>query len=82
MPKETLYQSIGWLGAALVLSAYMLTTLGWLAATSVTAAVLNIAGGAGVAAVSWSRRNYQPLVVNLVWTVIALVSLLRPVFRG
>ncbi len=74
---EKIYDIAGWVGMAVVLAVYSLVSLGWLLATSSTALLLNLLGGVGLALVSWRRRNYQPLLLNLIWSAIALFALGR-----
>ena len=73
--KETVYEIMGWAGTAAVLAAYALSILGVIGPKDVSYVLLNLFGGAGLAIVSFRKKTYQTLVVNLIWTVVAIVAL-------
>ena len=61
----------GWLGAAMVVAAYGLATLGWIRATSRSSAVLNVAGGTGLMINAAVNAAWPSAALNLVWLGIA-----------
>jgi len=73
----TLVEVAGWYGAVAIVGAYLLVSFGILAADGVWYQVLNLTGAAGIVAVSWLRRAMQPAALNLIWTAIAAISLIR-----
>jgi hypothetical protein len=66
-----------WYGVAVILIAYALVSFDLLASDSLTYQILNATGAAGVMIISFMRRAYQPVVLNLVWTLIAVVAIVR-----
>ena len=77
-PRTALWVHVaGWYGVAAILGAYFLTTHDLLDADRVAALFLNVTGGAGVALLSWSKRAWQPMVLNLLWVAIGLSALWR-----
>ncbi len=68
---------IGWLGVSLVISAYLLNTLGILGSQALLYLVMNGAGAIGIMVHSYHRRDYQPLVLNMIWLLIAVLGIIR-----
>lgn len=68
---------IGWLGAALVLSAYFLVSTQRLDGDSAPFQWLNLAGGVGLLVNTLYYRAFPSSLVNIVWIIIAVVTLLR-----
>ena len=70
-------EGIGWLGTASVLAAYALVAWGILAPTSVTIILMNMAGALFLAAPVVVKRVWSLVALNVIWTLIALVALVR-----
>lgn len=68
---------IGWLGAALVLSAYFLVSTQRLDGDSAPFQWLNLAGGVGLLVNTLYYRAFPSSLVNIVWIIIAVATLLR-----
>jgi hypothetical protein len=64
-------EASGWLGAALVVLAYGLTTLGRIAAGSRTSSTLNLTGGLGLMINAAANGAWPSAALNLVWLGIA-----------
>ncbi|MFC5731623.1 MULTISPECIES: CBU_0592 family membrane protein [Nocardioides] len=77
LPAHIAIEITGWLGAALVVLAYGLTTLGWIPATSRWSAVLNIAGGTGLGVNAAANAAWPSAALNLVWLCIAAAGWAR-----
>lgn len=75
--KQAVYEIIGWAGTAAVLAAYALSSLGVVGPKDVSYILLNLFGGAALALVSFRKKSWQTLVVNIVWTVVAVTALTR-----
>jgi len=71
-----LLEVLGWLGTLAILAAYFATSYELLQPTSLTYALLNLFGGLTVGVISWMRRAWQPLTLNLAWALIAALTLL------
>jgi hypothetical protein len=65
----------GWCGAAALLLAFGLGATGAIRPSSAVYLVLNLFGAVGLAYTSLARRAYPPAVLNVIWAVIAAVSL-------
>ncbi len=71
---------LGWYGVLAILGAYALLNFRVLDADSLTYQLLNLTGSLGFIVETWTRRDYQPMVLNLAWALIALIVLFSTVF--
>ncbi len=72
----------GWYGTVAILGAYALLSFGVIGADSLWYQALNGTGSIGILADTWSKRDYQPAVLNAIWTVIACIALVRILLRA
>lgn len=75
--KNKLFEIIGWIGMVMILTAYALANFHILSVDSITYQLLNIIGSLGIILVSYLWRNYQPMVLNIVWIIIGVISLVK-----
>jgi hypothetical protein len=68
---------IGWAGAALILAAYFLLTLGKVRAESATYQAMNLLGAAGFVINSGWHGAIPNAALNVAWAIIAAVALVR-----
>jgi len=66
----------GWAGAVLMLTAYILLTLGKLRSSSAAYHVLNTLAGAGLIINSGWNGAYPSVAINVVWMAIGLYGVL------
>lgn len=71
---------LGWLGVACILIAFILTTFNVITPTDVAYGILNALGAAGIIVSSSMKKDYQPVVLNTVWLIVALIGLIRAMF--
>jgi hypothetical protein len=74
---KPLVEIVGWVGAALVLSAYGLLSAHKLHSRSVVYQVLNIAGSIGLVINTAFNRAFPSTAVNLIWMAIGAHALWR-----
>lgn len=67
----------GWYGTAAVIGAYALTSFSIIKTSDPIYPVLNLTGAFGILLVSWSKRNYQPAAIQIVWIIVAIIALLK-----
>lgn len=72
-----LVEVAGWMGAALILIAYLMVTLGRLTGQSLAFQWMNLVGAAGFVVNGWWHRAIPSAALNLVWMLIAAVALLQ-----
>jgi hypothetical protein len=70
----------GWYGMLAIVLAYALISFSVLQPTNIVYQVLNGTGAFGIVLVSFYKRAYQPGVLNILWTLIALVAIARILF--
>jgi hypothetical protein len=78
--KSKLIEAYGWYGTVAIVLAYVLVSFSIINATSIWYQVLNGTGALGIVFTSFYHKNYQPGILNIVWTVIALIAILKMVY--
>ncbi|HVY67762.1 MAG TPA: hypothetical protein VHA30_02625 [Patescibacteria group bacterium] len=73
---KTWVQWAGWYGLMAILAAYALASFGVLGARSLAYQLLNLTGSLGLIIETYAKKDYQPLVLNVLWVIIALGVLL------
>lgn len=68
---------LGWLGTLAILLAYTLASLGKITPQKKTYQYLNLFGGLGIAVVSIYKQAYQPALLNIIWSTVALIALIK-----
>ena len=67
---------IGWYGVVAILFAYALVSFNFAKPDSIIYQTLNLTGAIGIVAVSLAKKAYQPMVLNIAWSLIAAVALI------
>ncbi|MBQ68443.1 hypothetical protein CL689_00040 [Candidatus Saccharibacteria bacterium] len=75
MKQKTFIEILGWAGIGLILTAYLLVTLGLLTPQAVIYPLLNGAGAVFLILSSWAKRDFQPVVLNAAWLLIAVIGI-------
>jgi hypothetical protein len=75
MPTTLAIEIIGWIGALLILGAYILLTLGRIDGRSVAYQAMNVVGALGFVINSGANGAYPSAVLNVVWMLIGLAAL-------
>jgi len=70
---------VGWYGVAAILGAYAAVSFEFVSAQGVIFQLVNASGALGIIIEAHAKKDMQPVVLNAVWLIIALVSLLRGV---
>lgn len=78
--KAKLIEVFGWYGTVAIVLAYVLVSFSVLDATDVWYQILNATGALGIVLVSFRKKNYQPVVLNIIWTIIAIIAILKMFF--
>jgi hypothetical protein len=71
---------LGWYGVVAILGAYAALTFGLLASNGLWYPILNATGAAGLVIDTYFQKDYQPLVLNAVWVLVAVIALLKYFF--
>ncbi len=78
--KQKVIEALGWYGTVAIVGAYALTSFGLLDSSNIWYQILNLTGAIGIVIVSFSKKAYQPGVLNIIWTVIALIAIFKILF--
>lgn len=78
-PLKTTLDIIGWIGVALVVGAFLAISLGWLQSEDLAYGALNAFGALAIIASSYIKRDFQPVVLNVVWLLIAIFGIFRAI---
>lgn len=68
---------LGWYGICAIIGAYTLVSFSLLQPTDITYQILNGTGALGIVLVSFRKRAYQPGVLNVIWTLVAMVAIIN-----
>jgi hypothetical protein len=72
-----LFEIVGWVGAALLLAAYILLSLGRLRGASFVYQLMNLVGAAGLAANGFWNGAFPSVALNVIWMAMGIVALAR-----
>jgi len=78
--SEKLTELFGWYGVLAILCAYGLLSFGVIDSHGIVYHLLNLTGGLGIIVDAYADRNYQPVVLNIVWIAIAVYALSKILF--
>jgi hypothetical protein len=71
----------GWYGMAAIILAYALASFSVIKATGLAFQILNGTGALGIVFVSFQKKAYQPGVLNILWTLIAIIAIAKNIFQ-
>lgn len=72
---------LGWYGAIVIVLAYALVSFNAIPADGWIFQLLNLTGAAGIIVISVIKGVRQSVALNIFWAIIALVAIIRLVFR-
>lgn len=78
--KLNVYELFGWYGVLAILAAYISNSFHLTSSSSLLYQVLNFTGAIGIIIDAYKDKNIQPVVLNSIWMLIALISLLKIIF--
>ncbi len=74
MNQNRFIEALGWVGVGCIVAAYALHTLAVIE-NGLLYQALNLGGALGIVVSSLDNKNYQPVVLNLIWAGIALIGI-------
>ncbi len=75
--KQLLAEIAGWYGAAAILAAYALVSFAVIEGSGLWFQLLNLTGALGIIAISTYKKVKQSIVLNIFWSLVAIVALVR-----
>ncbi len=73
--QKVLIEVIGWAGVAAIVGGYTLISFGVLDPSQLSYQLLNLSGAIGIIISSLSKKDYQPVVLNVIWIVVAVTAI-------
>jgi hypothetical protein len=67
----------GWYGVLAILAAYLLVSFNVVVSKSLGYQVLNLTGALGIIVEATSKKDTQPVILNIVWATIAILAILQ-----
>jgi len=74
--KKNLIEIFGWYGTAAIVLSYILVSFSFLSANSIWYQLLNVTGAVGIVTISLYKKAYQPAILNIIWTLIAIIAII------
>ncbi len=78
--KNKLLELFGWYGTIAIVVAYSLSSFSIIETSNIWYQILNATGALGIVAVSYYKKAYQPMVLNIIWTIIGVIALANILF--
>jgi hypothetical protein len=75
--SNQIYEILGWIGVVFVLGGYFLLATGVIGGNAWQYHVLVLFGSLFLGIISYIKRNYQPVVLNAVFVLFAIIALVR-----
>ena len=81
MNKKIISEVLGWYGTVAIILAYALLSFGFISSNTLAYQLLNGSGALGIVYISISKKAAQPAVLNIIWAVIATISIAKIFFK-
>ncbi len=75
--QHSVVQGIGWYGVIAILMAYALLSFSVIEASGFIYQLLNLTGAIAIVIVAASKKDRQPMALNIVWAAVALIAIIR-----
>jgi len=75
--KELFFKSISWYGVLAILAAYVLLNLSFFDAKNIFYQLLNFTGALAIVFSSLRKKDYPPVILNLIWALVTFVVLVK-----
>ena len=74
---SNIFNLLGWYGVFAILAAYILLNLSFFDAKNIFYQLLNFTGALAIVFSSLRKRDYPPVVLNLIWALVAFGILIK-----
>ena len=75
-----LIEVFGWYGTVAIVGAYALLSFAFIKQDNLIYQGLNLTGALGILTDTYFKKDYQPAVLNIIWSVIALIAIIQIIF--
>lgn len=79
-PRNYYAEIAGWYGALAIITAYALVSFKLIDSSGLVYQLLNLTGALGVIAIAVHKHVTQSIVLNIFWSLIALIAIVQIVF--
>jgi hypothetical protein len=76
-PTSIFDEIVGWYGLIAIILAYALVSYNFLLSSGMTYQMLNITGAIGIIWISYKKKVYQSVTLNIIWAIIGLIAIIR-----
>ncbi len=77
--KNKITEILGWYGVIAIVLAYILSNFELISTKDVIYQILNLTGAMGIVFDALDDKDYQPVVLNIIWAVVALVAIVKSI---
>jgi hypothetical protein len=78
--NNKLVELLGWYGTVAIIGAYALLSFAIIKQDSLLYQVLNLTGAVGILIETYTKKDFQPAVLNIIWSIIALIAIFQILF--
>ena len=71
------HEVLGWYGVMAIFGAYFLLTINVFSSENLVYQSLNLTGSIGILLDAYFQKNYQPVVLNIFWAIIAIWGIIQ-----
>ncbi|MBU2592356.1 hypothetical protein KKD61_02765 [Patescibacteria group bacterium] len=75
--SKIIEEVIGWYGTIAIVGAYALLNFNVISAGGMAYQLLNATGALGIVVSSFRKKAYQPGILNIIWTIIAITAIIK-----
>lgn len=76
-PVKIVPEILGWYGVVAIIAAYIAVSFNFMSAHGLSYQLLNGSGALAMVVDGYYQKDYQPLVLNVVWALIACIALIK-----
>lgn len=80
MDRTLIDETLGWIGAGLLVLAFALLSFGVLLPTSLVYQSLNLGASIGLLYISLKKKVYQGVVINILWLAVSIFAIGKVLF--
>ena len=66
---------IGWIGVVAIVAAYLMVSFKIIEPSNIYYQLMNLAGSICIITEATTKKDYQPIVINVFWGIIAIIAI-------
>lgn len=80
MPFKKIFELLGWVGTFFIILAYFMVSFSFINPNELIFQFLNLFGALGLILTSYQKKNMQPVLLNIFWGALALISIIKIIY--